>query len=104
MTSATLDESAASCCSVNWTGEATIESISRLREDLANALSQSKNVVVCLRDVTRIDAAALQLLVATRTSLTALGRVLRLGNMSAAAEEAMRLSGFDVLVGSAQGE
>lgn len=86
---------------LRWTGDATIESVAGLRCDLLGAVTLGADVTVCLGDVTRIDTAALQLLVAARATLARAGRALRLGEMSDAVKDAVRLSGLAELIAPA---
>ena len=83
---------------LRWADDATIEFVPALRDDLLAAVALGADVTVCLGDVTRIDSAALQLLLATRASLAVNGRVLRIAEPSDAVRDAVRLSGLADLI------
>jgi anti-anti-sigma factor len=94
MSSDTEIEAASVCSTVEWSGETTIESVTTLRDDLLTTIARGNDVAVDLRNVTRIDSAVLQLIVAARNSLAESGRVLHLAEVSDPVMTAVRLAGL----------
>ena len=74
-------------------GELTVHGLERLRLFLTDLLHSNKEPVLSLAEVTFMDTAALQLLVACRKSLPA-GRPLRVVAVSDQVERILSLSGL----------
>jgi ABC-type transporter Mla MlaB component len=65
-----------------WSGVATVEQVSILRQELLEALLQSQSVSIDLGEVTRLDLALLQLLCAAQRVAVPQGKQVQLQGMT----------------------
>jgi phospholipid transport system transporter-binding protein len=79
---------------VVWQGECCIDSVSGRLDELVRAVSDGRTVQIDARDVTRIDTAGIQLLLALSLELQRRGRALVWLGISEVVEQVARLTGL----------